>query len=104
MDELLHTLSEAKVGCYIGDVFVGALAYADDLVLTAPSANALRKMLAICDAYASEYFMNFNAQKIKCIIVILVPGACLLHCLANVLLKLVACEWKLCHLQTLLSS
>jgi len=24
------------------------------------------KMLAICDAYASEYFMNFNAQKSKC--------------------------------------
>jgi len=49
LDELLHALSEAKVGCYIGNVFVGALAYADDLVLTAPSdprANALRKMLA----------------------------------------------------------
>jgi len=47
LDELVHTLSEAKAGCYIGDIFVGALAYADDLVLTAPSANALRKMLAI---------------------------------------------------------
>jgi len=33
--------SEAKVGCYTGDIFVGALAYADDVVLTAPSANAL---------------------------------------------------------------
>ena len=51
-------------------IFVGALAYADDLVLTAPSANALRKMLAICDAYASEYFMNFNVQKSKCMIVL----------------------------------
>ena len=49
-DELLHALSAAKVGCYVGDIFVGALAYADDLVLTAPSATALRKMLAICDA------------------------------------------------------
>ena len=37
-------LSAAKVGCfYIGSVFVGALAYADDLVLIAPSATALRK-------------------------------------------------------------
>jgi len=43
LDELLHALSEAKVGCYIGDIFVGALAYADDLVLTAPSANSLWK-------------------------------------------------------------
>jgi len=47
LDELLHALSEAKVGCYIGDTFVGALAYADDLVLTAPSANALRRLLSI---------------------------------------------------------
>ena len=50
--------------------FVGALAYAVDVVLTASSANALRKMLAICDVYASEYFMNFNAQKSKCMIVL----------------------------------
>jgi len=29
LDELLHALSEAKDGCFIGNVFVGALAYAD---------------------------------------------------------------------------
>jgi len=70
LDELLHTLSAAKVGCYVGDLFVGALAYADDLVLTAPSATALRKMLAICDVYGSEYSMNFNAAKSKCMVVL----------------------------------
>jgi len=72
LDELVHTLSEVKAGCYIGGIFVGALAYADDLVLTAPSANALRKMLAIryAQAYASDYFVNFNAQKSKCMIVL----------------------------------
>ena len=36
-------LSDAKVVCYIGHVFVGALAYADDIVLLAPSARAMRK-------------------------------------------------------------
>ena len=56
LDELLIALSEAKVGCYIGDTFVGALAYADLLVLIAPSAIALWKMQAICDVYASNYF------------------------------------------------
>ena len=70
LDELLHALSAANVGCYVGDIFVGALAYADDLVLTAPSATALRKMLAICDAYASEYSMKFNATKSKCLVVL----------------------------------
>jgi len=34
----------------LADTFVGALAYADDLVLTAP-VHAVRKMLAISDAY-----------------------------------------------------
>jgi len=70
LDEVLHALSAAKVGCYVGDIFVGALAYADNLVLTAHSATALRKMLAIRDAYASEYTMNFNAAKSKCLVVL----------------------------------
>ena len=34
LDELLHALSAAKVGYYVGDIFVSAMAYADDLVLT----------------------------------------------------------------------
>ena len=33
VDGLLKLLSDAKVGCYISHVFVGALAYADDIVL-----------------------------------------------------------------------
>jgi len=37
LNELLLALSAANVSCYVGDYFVGALAYADDLVLTAPS-------------------------------------------------------------------
>ena len=41
------------------------MAYADDLVLTAPSASALRKMLTICDNYASDFHMSFNASKSK---------------------------------------
>jgi hypothetical protein len=36
-----------RLWCYIGPWFVGALAYADDIVLLAPSATAMRKMLNI---------------------------------------------------------
>ena len=35
-------------------------------MLIAPSASALQKMLAVCDEYALEYCMSFNAQKSKC--------------------------------------
>jgi len=45
-------LSRAGVGCFVGSNFVGACAYADDIVLLAPSASALRIMLVICDNYA----------------------------------------------------
>ena len=45
-------------------MFVGALAYADDLVLLAPSATAMRRLLSVCDSFASEYNMLFNAKKV----------------------------------------
>ena len=42
VDGLLKLLSDAKVGCCLGHVFVGALACADDIVLLAPTARAMR--------------------------------------------------------------
>jgi hypothetical protein len=41
-DDLLLLLSTAGTGCYTGSNFVGALAYADDIVLIAPTATASR--------------------------------------------------------------
>jgi hypothetical protein len=55
-------------GCHIGLWYVGVLAYAEDLVLLPPSANATRKMLAICDDFGERYFVTFNANKSKCIL------------------------------------
>jgi len=53
------------VGCYIGNNFVGALAYADDIVLIAPTATAMCKLLSICGEYATENCISFNASKPK---------------------------------------
>ena len=68
VDDLLLILSRAGVGCFIGLHFVGALAYADDLVLLAPTASAMRKLLAICEDFAREYSISFNALKSKCLV------------------------------------
>ena len=67
IDGLLVKLSSANVGCYVGIFFVGALAYADDIVLLAPTPSAMRKLLQICEQYAQEYSMtfSFNAKKSK---------------------------------------
>jgi len=37
IDNLLVRLSESGVRCYLGNNFVGALAYADDVVLVCPT-------------------------------------------------------------------
>ena len=45
IDDLLHQLEQSGVCCYWGHQFVGAVCYADDLALLAPSPSALRLML-----------------------------------------------------------
>ena len=54
IDDLLKELSHSNVRCYWENIFVGALAYADDLTLLAPSPSALRKLLAICKKSGSD--------------------------------------------------
>jgi len=65
IDDLLLALSNSSVGCYIGNNFVRALAYTDDIVLIALTATAMRKLLSICGEYATEYCISFNASKSK---------------------------------------
>ena len=67
IDELLLKLRGSGVGCFVGDWFVGAVAYADDIVLLAPTATAMRRMLSICDSFANEFSVLFNANKSKCV-------------------------------------
>ena len=70
IDDLLLALSKSGVGCYIGSNFVGALVYADDIVLIAPTTTAMRKLLSMCGEYAIEYCISFNASKSKCLAVL----------------------------------
>jgi len=44
--------------------------FADDLVLLAPSPTAMRKMLRICDEYAAEFSIKFNAKNSKWLAII----------------------------------
>lgn len=64
-DSLLVRLRKTAVGCYLDKWFIGALAYADDIALLAPSANAMRKLLAVCESFANEYSVVFNVNKSK---------------------------------------
>ena len=63
IDDLLVSLSQLGVGCYIAGNFVGAIAYADDIVLISLTPMGMRKLLFSCDTYASDFDIIFNASK-----------------------------------------
>ena len=68
IDGLLHELKNSDVGCYMGNAYAGAFGYADDIKLLAPSVNALRVMIRICENYAKRFNILFNGKKSELII------------------------------------
>ena len=50
----------------MNDLLFSHLIYADDLVLIAPSVRALQTSLALCDQYANENDITYNAKKTVC--------------------------------------
>ena len=38
--------------------------YADDITIRAPTSDATCKMISICDCYAEQFSVTFNAKKI----------------------------------------
>ena len=63
IDDLLSDLEKIGVGCYWRQHFVGAVCYADDIALLAPSPAALRLILDACSRFASAHSLIFNAAK-----------------------------------------
>ncbi len=67
IDDLLVKLEYLHVGCNIGCLYFGCIAYADDILLLAPSLSALRIMLDCCSDFASCNNVLFNPTKSHCI-------------------------------------
>ena len=70
-NELLIALEKSGVGCFIGPYFYGALAYVDYIILLNPTVKRTKKLLQICEMYAKEHKILFNAQKVNIYIFIL---------------------------------
>ena len=49
IDKLLCELEINSIGCFIGKMFVGSLAYADDIMLVAPTSRAMRRVMSMCE-------------------------------------------------------
>ena len=67
VDELMKRLKKNQVGCEIGGLFAGALAYADDVTLLCPTIDGLRSMLKTLEEFGEEFKMKINVNKTKCI-------------------------------------
>jgi len=63
MDVLLLELEKSKFCSHIGSRFCGSFGYADDVCIPTPSHNAIQSMLNVCQIFAAEYDVNFNASK-----------------------------------------
>ena len=63
IDELFVRLKKSQIGCYIGNMYAGAVGYADDVSLMAPSYAAAKLMLKECEQFASDFNVMFNASK-----------------------------------------
>ena len=62
LDTLLSQLRDAGVGCHMGGQFLGAFGYADDVLLLAPSRQALQIMLTICEEFSTSHSMLFSTD------------------------------------------
>ena len=66
INELILLFSEQGIGCHLHGQFVGTFICADDVSLLAPTSTALNAMLETCSNFASDFDLQFNSSKTKC--------------------------------------
>jgi Reverse transcriptase (RNA-dependent DNA polymerase) len=64
--ELVAATVQSNIGCNIGGVFCNIFAYADDLVLLAPSWRAMQSLINLLSQRAQNIVMTCNADKTVC--------------------------------------
>jgi len=65
---LIDTVTKCNVGCNYFGTTINLLAYADDMVLLAPSWAGLQSLLNAIDISAKNINMSFNTKKTVCMI------------------------------------
>ena len=62
MNDLFQILRNSRTGCHVGSYYVGAIGYADDMLLLCPSRKGLQEMLTIAEKYAEEHKIAFSTH------------------------------------------
>ena len=65
MDDLVCRLRLTHKGCYIADLFIACVLYADDVCLMAPTCKAMQSLLDTCSEYADYWCIKYNEKKSK---------------------------------------
>jgi len=67
IDVLVHLVKKANIGCKIGACCASIFLYADDIILLAPSVQALQSLANICESELKSLCMAVNAKKSACL-------------------------------------
>ena len=67
MDELFTRIRKSGYGSHVVHISYAVFGYADDVKLLSPTIRRLQKLLEICETFAQEYNVIFNAEKTQCI-------------------------------------
>ena len=63
LDDLSIELNNIKAGCYIGEVLLNHLMFADDVCVLCTSVRWLQRILDVFLAYAESHGIIFNCNK-----------------------------------------
>lgn len=63
IDDLLKSAQKVNVGCFINGIKINCIAYADDIVLIAPSQKGLQRLIDVINNEASSLKIQFNVKK-----------------------------------------
>ena len=66
LDDLSNELNNIKAGCYIGEVLLNDLMFADNVCVFCPSVHWLQRILDVWQAYAESHGIIFNLNKTVC--------------------------------------
>jgi len=67
VNDFVVNLKNCNAGCVINGRFVGAILYADDLIIISPTVSGLQKMLSCCEVTSNDIDLEFNCKKCGCI-------------------------------------
>ena len=75
-DPMLQRLRELGLGAHVAGLYMGAVCYADDMLLIAPTRGAMQRMLIEIESFADEFNITFSTDpvasksKTKCLFVV----------------------------------